>query len=84
MGTYGMMDASHTDIRSDDPGYLAICLAIKDQAEDVREWALHHLSMGATKLYIYEHNSSTPALAEIQDLVDTGACVPLCNMTCSS
>ena len=39
----------------------------------MREWALHHLSVGATKLYIYEHNSSRPALPEIQDLVDAGA-----------
>jgi hypothetical protein len=60
------------DITSTDRGYLSICLAVRNQAEDVREWALHHLGLGATKIYIFEHNSSSPALAAVQDLVDAG------------
>jgi hypothetical protein len=70
-------------ITSTGRGYLAACLAIKNQAEDVREWALHHLALGVTKIYIKEHNSSSPALGAIQDLVDAGgpACIPSDNTT---
>ena len=71
---------TRADITSADEGYLAICLAVKDQAEDVREWALHHLNLGVSKIYILEHNSTRPALPEIQDLVHAGNMHVLCHL----
>ena len=49
--------------------YLAMCLAVKDQHADIREWLEHHLRLGVGKFYIYDNNSSRPMLPEFFDLV---------------
>ena len=33
--------------------YVAMCLAIKDQHHDIREWLQHHHSLGVGRFYIY-------------------------------
>lgn len=52
--------------------YLSMCLAVKDQHADIREWIMHHERLGAGKFYIFDNNSTTPMLPVIADLVDTG------------
>ena len=49
--------------------YLAMCLAVKDQHADIREWLEHHQRLGVGKFYIYDNNSSRPMLPEFFDLV---------------
>ena len=57
-----------------DPGqaYLAICLGVKDQNEDLREWITYHQSIGVGKFYIFDDSSSIPAAEALQDLVQEG------------
>jgi Glycosyltransferase family 92 len=59
--------------------YYAICLAVGYQNEDLREWVDYHHLMGASKFYIYDDGaqSSTPASAVLQDLIDSGVVVVL-------
>ena len=52
--------------------YLAICSIIKDQHTDVREWLLHHLKLGVSKIYIFDDGSKPPLIREFDDLVDEG------------
>jgi Glycosyltransferase family 92 len=54
--------------------YLAMCLVVGYQNEDLREWVDYHHLMGASKFYIYDDGaqSSTPARAVLQDLIDSG------------
>ena len=55
------------------PGpYFAMCLVVKDQGDDLREWVDYHRSIGAEKFYIFDDNSSVPALLEVQDLIHAG------------
>ena len=57
-----------------DPGqaYLAMCLGVKDQNEDLREWIQYHQSIGVGKFYIFDDNSSVPAAEGLQDLIQEG------------
>ena len=55
-----------------------MCLAVKDQHGDIREWILHHRNIGAGKFYIFDNNSTTPMLPVMADLVNPLAlCFPL-------
>jgi Glycosyltransferase family 92 len=47
------------------------------QNEDLREWVDYHHLMGASKFYVYDDGaqSSTPASAVLQDLIDSGVVV---------
>ena len=57
-----------------DPGqaYLAVCLGVKDQNEDLREWIEYHQSIGVGKFYISDDNSSVPAADMLPDLIQEG------------
>lgn len=55
--------------------YLSMCLAVKDQHADIREWIMHHERLGAGKFYIFDNNSTTPMLPVIADLVSPEACL---------
>lgn len=57
-----------------DPGqaYLAICLGVKDQNEDLREWIQYHQSIGVGKFYVFDDSSSVPAAEGLQDLIQEG------------
>ena len=52
--------------------YFAMCLAVKDQHTDIREWLEHHRRLGASKVYIFDNNSTVPMLSEFLDLVKSG------------
>ena len=56
--------------------YLAVCLGVKDQNEDLREWIGYHRSIGIGKFYIFDDNSSAPAAEALQDLVQEGEQAP--------
>jgi len=57
-----------------DPGqaYLAMCLGVKDQNEDLREWIRYHQSLGVGKFYVFDDSSIVPAAEAIQDLIQEG------------
>jgi hypothetical protein len=57
---------------SSEDGYFAMCLIVKDETEDVVEWIEYHHRMGASKFYIFDHNSTIPLLSSIQDFVTSG------------
>jgi hypothetical protein len=52
--------------------YLAVCLVVKDQNEDIREWVKHHVQLGVGKVYVFDDNSSTPAVTMMEDFIDSG------------
>ena len=57
-----------------DPGqaHLAICLSVKDQNKDLREWIKYHHHIGVGKFYVFDDNSSVPTIEGLQDLVQEG------------
>ena len=59
-------------VRDAEEAYLAVCLGVKDQNEDLREWIEYHRSIGVGKFYIFDDNSTVPAAAELQDLIQEG------------
>lgn len=67
--------------RASQGAYFAMCLVVKDQGEDLREWVDYHRSIGAEKFYIFDDNSSIPALHVVEDLVHAGQ-PSSCQCTC--
>jgi Glycosyltransferase family 92 len=59
---------------TDHNSYLAFCLVVKDQNEDLREWVDYHRSLGASRFYIYDDGGSgaTPAKDVLQDFIASG------------
>ena len=53
--------------------YFAICLSVKDQNEDLREWLTHHRKVGAGKFYIMDDNSIVPIAETLNDFIEDGA-----------
>ena len=49
-----------------------MCLVVKDQSDDLREWIEYHMNLGAGKFYIFDDNSTSPANQGIMDLVEAG------------
>jgi hypothetical protein len=52
--------------------YFAMCVVVKDQNHDIREWIQYHHWLGAVKFYVYDHNSSTPLLEDLKDYIKAG------------
>ncbi|KAK9834848.1 hypothetical protein WJX81_003498 [Elliptochloris bilobata] len=52
--------------------YLAVCLVVRDQHADIREWLHHHMALGVGRFYIFDNNSTTPMLGHLEDLVRGG------------
>ncbi len=62
-------------IRDPEDVYLAICLIVRDQNQDLREWIRYHQHVGVGKFYIFDDNSllsSQPAADYLQDLIQEG------------
>ena len=59
-------------VRNAEEAYLAVCLGVKDQNEDLREWIEYHRSIGVGKFYIFDDNSTVPAAPGLQDLIREG------------
>ena len=59
-------------IRNPQQAYLAMCLGVKDQNEDLREWIEYHRSIGVGKFYVFDDNSTVPAADALQDLIQEG------------
>lgn len=49
-----------------------MCLVVKNQGDDLREWVDYHRSIGVEKFYIFDDNSTIPSLVVVEDLVDAG------------
>jgi Glycosyltransferase family 92 len=64
----------HIDYDDTHHSYLAFCLVVKDQNEDLREWVDYHHSLGASRFYIYDDGGSgpTPAKEVLQDFIASG------------
>ncbi len=59
-------------VRDVEEAYLVVCLGVKDQNEDLREWIEYHWSIGVGKFYIFDDNSTVPAASGLQDLIQEG------------
>ncbi|KAF8066394.1 glycosyltransferase family 92 protein [Scenedesmus sp. PABB004] len=53
-------------------GYVAVCAVVKDQGRDLRYWIEYHRWLGVSKFYIYDNNSTSPALLGLWDLIEEG------------
>ena len=49
-----------------------ICALIKDEHTCLREWALHHRSLGFDKIILYDDSSSQPYDGVVGDLIKEG------------
>ena len=58
--------------RDPQQAYLAMCLGVKDQNEDLREWIEYHRSIGVGKFYVFDDNSTVPAATALPDLIQEG------------
>ncbi|KAI9641830.1 hypothetical protein NHQ30_009690 [Ciborinia camelliae] len=57
---------SKQDTRDDE--YVSVCMAVKNQAEDLPEWFVHHYyHLGIKRFYIMD-DGSDPPLSEMEDL----------------
>ena len=52
--------------------YFAICLSVKDQNEDLREWLTHHHDIGAGKFYVMDDSSVVPIAETLKDFIKDG------------
>ena len=50
---------------------VALCLAVKDEHQDLREWIAYHRDIGVGKIYIFDNNSTQPLLADLQDFIQS-------------
>lgn len=48
-----------------------VCTIIKNEHPYIREWALHHLSLGFDKIFLYDNNSFKDYNIEIGDLIES-------------
>ena len=74
-------------VRDDsEQAYLATCLCVKDQNQDLREWIAYHQSIGVGKFYVFDDGSSMPVAEGLQDLIKEGkeATVAHVNWLCQS
>ncbi|KAK9803282.1 hypothetical protein WJX72_006976 [[Myrmecia] bisecta] len=55
-----------------EPNSVAMCLVVKNQNDDIREWIQHHQQLGVSKFYVWDNNSSVPMLQQLYDLVESG------------
>jgi hypothetical protein len=44
---------------------VAICVCIRDQHVDVREWLAYHRALGVSKFYVWDTGSSPPLLVSV-------------------
>lgn len=56
----------------DSQSYFAICLIFRDEIQDLPEWIEYHKRMGTSKFYIFDHNSTVPAVNAIQSYISLG------------
>jgi len=65
-------DQATHELTSTLKSYVAICAIVKDQGEDILEWALYHKMIGIDTIYIHDHNSTIPLINEVLPLVKSG------------
>jgi hypothetical protein len=41
-------------------GYVALCLAVKDQAADMAEWLEWHQLLGISRMYVFDMGTMPP------------------------
>ena len=74
---------SGLEAKAAQPGaYLAMCLVVRDQNNDLREWIEYHYNLGVSKFYIFDDNSTAPADQDILDLVEAGVGLALTSVHC--
>ncbi|KAL4857679.1 Glycosyltransferase family 92 protein [Chlorella vulgaris] len=55
-----------------DDAYVAMCTTMRDEHCDVREWVLHHASLGVGKFYLFDTQSAEPMQPILEDLIASG------------
>ncbi|KAL4428112.1 hypothetical protein ABPG75_002201 [Micractinium tetrahymenae] len=53
--------------RGQDDSYVAVCVSVKDEHCDIREWILYHALLGMRKFYIFDTESPKPVLRVLDD-----------------
>ncbi len=51
--------------------YVGLCAIIRDSL-DLRDFVDHYVSLGVIKIYIFDHNSSTPVIKQLRDYTEAG------------
>eukprot|EP00887_Chlorella_sp_A99_P003217 scaffold9.g3217.t1 len=67
-----LSSSSYLDPTHPGPGFLAMCLIARDAHADLLEWINHHLRLGATKIYLWDHGSKPPMRHVIAGYIAAG------------
>ncbi|EFN56032.1 hypothetical protein CHLNCDRAFT_145470 [Chlorella variabilis] len=51
---------------------VAMCLTVKDQAEDLPEWVEYHLGLGASHIYVFDTGSRPPVKGVLRPYLRAG------------
>ena len=51
---------------------LRVCGIFHNEAPYLKEWITHHLVLGVSKIYLYDHSSDDGFMEEVQPFLDTG------------
>ena len=59
---------------SDSPAYFALCAAVKDTPDNIRQWVEYHTAIGIQKIYLLDTDDPHPHLisAAISDYIASG------------
>ncbi|GAB4816169.1 hypothetical protein N2152v2_003215 [Parachlorella kessleri] len=66
---------SATFLEVSNPSYVAMCLVVRDQQEDIEEWVEHHLRLGVGKIYVWDNGSDPPLEQILQKYITEGIVV---------
>eukprot|EP01024_Parvocaulis_polyphysoides_P020972 TRINITY_DN1988_c0_g1_i5.p1 TRINITY_DN1988_c0_g1~~TRINITY_DN1988_c0_g1_i5.p1 ORF type:complete len:374 (-),score=35.71 TRINITY_DN1988_c0_g1_i5:231-1352(-) len=53
-------------------GYFGVCVLVRDEQPDMREWVQYHLWRGVNKIYVLDSQSNPPMNLFLQDFIDSG------------
>jgi hypothetical protein len=53
-------------------GYMAVCIVVRDQVQDMRYWLEYHKWLGVGKVYLFDHNSTRPVMPAVYDHIRSG------------
>ncbi|KAL4447479.1 hypothetical protein ABPG75_004698 [Micractinium tetrahymenae] len=53
-------------------GYVAICVVARDAHADLLEWVNHHLRLGVSKIYLWDHASDPPMESVVKGFISAG------------
>lgn len=68
--SYHHHTTSQHELQDPAGSYLALCLIVKNQAQELQEWVQHHVALGFRTIYVWDHNSTVPLSGILTPWID--------------